>query len=137
MSFSRHTIRIEAFQTLFALINNPSADKGALYSEVLKLGSKETAPQYLDELVSGVQEHQADLDAIISSYLTNNWTIERLARPNLVILRIALYELQYEKELPAPIIINEALELAKSFSDDKSRRFINGVLGHYEKEHAN
>ncbi|HJF54192.1 MAG TPA: transcription antitermination factor NusB [Limosilactobacillus coleohominis] len=137
MSFSRHTIRIAAFQTLFALINNPSADKGALYAEVLKLGSKETAPQYLDELVSGVQEHQADLDAIISTYLTNNWTIDRLARPNLVILRIALYELQYEKELPAPIVINEALELAKSFSDDKSRRFINGVLGHYEKEHAN
>lgn len=137
MSFSRHTIRIAAFQTLFALINNPSADKGALYAEVLKLGSKENAPQYLDELVSGVQEHQADLDAIISNYLTNNWTIDRLARPNLVILRIALYELQYEKELPAPIVINEALELAKSFSDDKSRRFINGVLGHYEKEHAN
>ncbi len=137
MSFSRHTIRIAAFQTLFALINNPSADKTVLYAEVLKLGSKETAPQYLDELVSGVQEHQADLDAMISSYLTNHWTIERLARPNLVILRIALYELQYEKQLPAPIVINEALELAKSFSDDKSRRFINGVLGHYEKEHAN
>ncbi|WP_295728289.1 transcription antitermination factor NusB [uncultured Limosilactobacillus sp.] len=135
MSFSRHTIRIGAFQTLFALINNPLADKSTLYAEVLNLTPNEAAPQYLDQLVTGVQDHQEELDAIISSYLTNNWTIDRVARTNLVILRIALYELQYEKELPAPIVINEALELAKSFSDNKSRRFINGVLGHYEQEH--
>lgn len=137
MSFSRHTIRIGAFQTLFALENTPDEQKETLYAEVLHLGKNEQAPAYLDQLVSGVQTHQAELDQLISSYLTGGWTIDRIARANLVILRIALYELQFEPDLPAAVVINEALELAKTFSDDKSRKFINGVLGHYEQEHAN
>lgn len=137
MSFSRHTIRVGAFQTLFALLNNPEGSKEQLYGQVLNLGPHEDAPKYLDQLVSGVLDHQQELDELISSYLNGGWTIERIARANLVILRIALYELQYEKELPAAVVINEALELAKAFSDDKSRKFINGVLGHYEQEHAN
>ena len=136
MSFSRHTIRVGAFQTLFALMDTPQEQKDALYAQVLHLGQHEEAPAYLDQLVSGVQEHQAELDQLISDYLTDDWTINRIARANLIILRIALYELQYEQDLPAAIVINEALELAKSFSDDKSRKFINGILGHYEKDHA-
>lgn len=137
MSFSRHSIRIGAFQTLFALENTTDEQKENLYAEVLPLEKGEKAPAYLDQLVSGVQTHQTEIDQLISSYLKNGWTIERLARANLVILRIAIYELEYEQDLPAAVVINEALELAKTFSDDKSRRFINGVLGHYEKEHAN
>ena len=86
--------------------------------------------------ISRVQEHQTELDQLISDYLTDDWAINRIARANLIILRIALYELQYEQDLPAAVVINEALELAKSFSDDKSRKFINGILGHYEKDHA-
>lgn len=137
MSFSRHTIRIGAFQTLFALMNTPEEQKRDLYRQVLHLGPNEEAPAYLDQLVTGVQDHETELDELISSYLTGGWTINRIARANLIILRIALYELQYEKTLPAAVVINEALELAKTFSDDKSRKFINGVLGHYEQEHAN
>ena len=136
MSFSRHTIRVGAFQTLFALMDTPQEQKDALYAQVLHLGPHEEAPAYLDQLVSGVQEHQTELDQLISDYLTDDWAINRIARANLIILRIALYELQYEQDLPAAVVINEALELAKSFSDDKSRKFVNGILGHYEKDHA-
>lgn len=137
MSFSRHTIRVGAFQTLFALMDTPEEQKDALYAQVLHLGPHEEAPDYLSQLVDGVQDHEEELDQLISEYLTDDWTINRIARANLVILRIALYELQYEKDLPAAVVINEALELAKTFSDDKSRKFINGILGHYEKEHSN
>lgn len=136
MSFSRHTIRIAAFQTLFALIATPDEDREQLYRQLLKLDANEEVPAYLEELVNGVLDHQEEIDQTISQYLEPGWTVERLERPNLVILRLALYELQYEK-LPVAVAINEALQLAKSFSDDKSRRFINGVLGHYEQEHAN
>jgi N utilization substance protein B len=118
-------------------MNNPEESKESLYAQVLHLGPHEEAPEYLDQLVSGVLDHRQELDQLISSYLTGGWTIDRIVRTNLVILRIALYELQYEKDLPAAVVINEALELAKTFSDDKSRKFINGVLGHYEQEHAN
>lgn len=136
MSFSRHTIRIAAFQTLFALIATPDEDREQLYRQLLKLDANEEIPAYLEELVNGVLDHQEEIDQTISQYLEPGWTVERLERPNLVILRLALYELQLEK-LPVAVAINEALQLAKSFSDDKSRRFINGVLGHYEQEHAN
>lgn len=136
MSFSRHTIRIAAFQTLFALIATPDEDRDELYRQLLKLEPNEQVPSYLEELVDGVLDHQDEIDATIAQYLTPGWTVDRLERPNLVILRLALYELQYEK-LPVAVAINEALQLAKSFSDDKSRRFINGVLGHFEQEHAN
>ena len=136
MSFSRHTIRVAAFQTLFALIATPDEDREQLYRQLLKLDANEEVPAYLEELVNGVLDHQDEIDQTISQYLEPGWIVERLERPNLVILRLALYELQFEK-LPVAVAINEALQLAKSFSDDKSRRFINGVLGHYEQEHAN
>ena len=136
MSFSRHTIRVAAFQALFALIATPDEDREQLYRQLLKLDANEEVPAYLEELVNGVLDHQDEIDQTISQYLEPGWTVERLERPNLVILRLALYELQFEK-LPDAVAINEALQLAKSFSDDKSRRFINGVLGHYEQEHAN
>lgn len=136
MSFSRHTIRIAAFQTLFALIATPDEDRDQLYRQLLKLEPNEEVPAYLEELVNGVLNHQDEIDETIAHYLTPGWTIARLERPNLVILRLALYELQYEN-LPTAVAINEALQLAKNFSDDKSRRFINGVLGHFEQEHAN
>lgn len=136
MSFSRHTIRVAAFQALFALIATPDEDREQLYRQLLKLDANEEVPAYLEELVNGVLDYQDEIDQTISQYLEPGWTVERLERPNLVILRLALYELQFEK-LPVAVAINEALQLAKSFSDDKSRRFINGVLGHYEQEHAN
>ena len=135
MSFSRHTMRVAAFQTLFALVDNPQADHNQLYRQLLKLDANETVPEFVVNLVDGVEQHQEELDETISNYLAAGWTLSRLARPNLVILRLAVYELQYE-DLPAAIIINEALQLAKDFSDDKSRRFINGVLGHYQQDMA-
>ena len=130
------TYRVAAFQALFALIATPDEDREQLYRQLLKLDANEEVPAYLEELVNGVLDHQDEIDQTISQYLEPGWTVERLERPNLVILRLALYELQFEK-LPDAVAINEALQLAKSFSDDKSRRFINGVLGHYEQEHAN
>ena len=128
-------MRVAAFQTLFALVDNPQADHNQLYRQLLKLDANETVPEFVVNLVDGVEQHQEELDETISNYLAPGWTLSRLARPNLVILRLAVYELQYE-DLPAAIIINEALQLAKDFSDDKSRRFINGVLGHYQQDMA-
>ena len=62
------------------------------------------------------------------------WTINRLAKPDLVILRLALFEIQYAENVPTVVAINEALELTKTFSSDKSRKFINGALGKFEKQ---
>ena len=62
------------------------------------------------------------------------WEINRLAQTDLVILRVALYEIQFVDEVPTVVAINEALELAKTYSNDKSRKFINGALGKFERQ---
>ncbi len=122
---SRHRMRVIAFQILFALNANPDTDVDHLYSELL--GDEEVVPEYLEQLVNGVREHQDELDQTITAYLKQGWSLNRLSKTDLVILRLALYEIKFEK-LPAKVAVNEAIELAKQFSDDTSRRFINGLL---------
>lgn len=131
MELTRHKIREVAFQTLFALASEPDADRMTIYRSLIKLRDDEQAPEYLDSLVSGVVDHQDELDEQISAHLAKGWTLQRLAKPDLIILRLALYELQYEENMPKAVAINEALQLAKSFSDDRSRKFINGVLSNF------
>ncbi|BAP85553.1 alkaline shock protein [Paucilactobacillus hokkaidonensis JCM 18461] len=134
MTLNRHRIRESAFQILFALESNPSGDINAVYEEVLT-GSTDNneIPVYLKLLVDGVVEHQEQLDQQITGLLAAKWRLSRLAKTDLVILRIALFELQYVDDVPAAVVINEALELTKTFSDEASRRFVNGILGNFEK----
>ncbi|GAK46940.1 transcription antitermination factor NusB [Secundilactobacillus oryzae JCM 18671] len=129
---TRHQIRERAFQTLFALNANKEGDKQAIYEQLLKPDEGEMAivPDYLNTLVDGVQEHQADLDEEITQYLSEGWSLNRIAKTDLIILRIAFYEVKFEEEVPNTVAVNEALELTKRFSDDRSRRFVNGVLSH-------
>jgi len=132
VTLTRHQIRERAFQMLFALNANPDADHDALYQRVLTDDPDQTVPvpDYLQKLVTGVLANQADLDAKIDQYLSTGWQLKRIAKTDLVIMRIAFYEIDYVEEVPNRVAVNEALELAKNFSDDRSRRFINGVLAH-------
>lgn len=134
MSLTRHAIREEAFQVLFALQNNSDADLETVYQSIPHHDEKQI-PAYVKQVVTGVSDHQAELDKQISSLLASGWTINRLAKADLIILRLALYEIQYVDEVPTAVAINEALELTKTFSNDKSRKFINGALGKFEKDH--
>ena len=80
--------------------------------------------------LSGVLEHLDDIDAEINR-CSRGWTVERMPRVDLTILRLATWEILYENDphVPAPVAINEALEIAAKYSDPDSGRFINGVLG--------
>lgn len=136
MSLSRHQVREEAFQVLFALQTDSDADLATIYQSI-PYHDQHQIPEYLKTLVEGVNEHQGELDQEISSLLADDWTIDRLAKPDLVILRLGLFEMQYVDDVPAAVAINEALELAKTFSNDKSRKFINGALGKFERQLSN
>lgn len=136
MSLSRHQVREEAFQVLFALQTDSDADLATIYQSIPH-HDEHQIPEYLKILVEGVNEHQGELDQEISSLLADDWTIERLAKPDLVILRLGLFEMQYVDDVPTVVAINEALELAKTFSNDKSRKFINGALGKFERQLSN
>ncbi len=82
---------------------------------------------YIEAAVSGVREHADEIDAEISACL-RGWTIGRLSRVDLAILRLAVYEMQYGG-VPVPVSINEAVELTRKFSAEESCPFVNGVLG--------
>ena len=83
---------------------------------------------FLENLVYGVQTRQEELDGVIGRY-AQGWALNRLAKVDLTILRMAVYELKYMPEVPVGAAINEAVELAKAYGEDKSAGFINGILG--------
>ena len=79
------------------------------------------------ELVVGVEDHQAELDALIADH-ARNWSLERMPAIDRNLLRLALYELMERPDVPVAVVIDEAVELAKRFSTDDSGRFVNGML---------
>jgi transcription antitermination protein NusB len=94
--------------------------------EMLKWLSGITA--YVTETVKGVSEHLTDLDELIRPFV-KNWRFERLAKPEITILRLAMYEILYGSDIPSSVSIDEAIELAKLFGEPESSKFINGILG--------
>jgi N utilization substance protein B len=84
-------------------------------------------PAYAEALVHGVVAHAARIDEVLSGY-TADWPLDRLPSVDRAILRLATYELLWSGEVPAPVAIDEAVELAKSLSTDASPGFVNGVL---------
>lgn len=110
---------------------------GGEYGEETLEGLTEFVPtkddrKYLDETVNAVVSRRAALDAVISKYLVK-WTIERLSRVDLSILRLAVYELLCRKDIPAAVVINEAVELSHVYSTEEAGAFINGVLGNINR----
>ncbi len=83
---------------------------------------------YIYEIASGSAAHIAEIDALIKEH-TANWTPERMAKLDLAILRVAIYELLYREDIPANVTINEAVELAKTYSHEDAGTFVNGILG--------
>jgi transcription antitermination protein NusB len=82
---------------------------------------------FAEQLIRGVIEHVESIDTEIGE-LAQNWSFDRIARVDLAILRLAIFELRYCEDIPPVVTINEAVELGKIFSKDDSKRFINGIL---------
>ena len=81
---------------------------------------------------NGVLQHQEEIDSIIEASSTN-WSINRIAKVDHMLLRMAVYELKWGEDIPQKVAINEAIEIAKVYSTDKSPKFINGILGNIAK----
>jgi N utilization substance protein B len=142
LDLTRHEIREKALQALFPLDFNADLSKQdaidyALELDQLEIVSEDGAslvPGYLDLLVGGVCSRKAELDDIIKSHLGKNWTLQRLAKMDVVILRIAIFEMMYVTDVPNTVALNEAIELTKKYSDDRSRKFVNGMLSNIMNE---
>lgn len=134
MASNRHLGRIVALQTMYELdfrveVEEKNLDRDSIlrrnidrYREVLE------DKEFIVSLVEGVSEKLQELDEIIQP-IAPDWPLEQIARIDRNILRIGVYELHYSDKVPKKVVINEAVELAKSFGSDNSSKFINGVLG--------
>lgn len=83
---------------------------------------------YAQAVVSGIEVKKEEIDGVISKYLKKGWSISRISKPSLAILRLAIYEIKYLDSVPDSVSVNEAVELAKKYTIDESK-FVNGILG--------
>lgn len=106
-----------------------------ILGEVMEDASVPLAPEiksFAEHLVKGVAEHLEEIDSLVNSYATN-WALDRMARVDLAILRLAAFELLYCPDVPHNVVINEAIELGKRFGTEETPPFINGVLDHLSR----
>lgn len=99
------------------------ADLSIVEENVKAAGKRQAA-----DTLKAVQDHHEEIDKIISDNL-DNWTLERIAKTDLAILRTAVAEMLYVESIPVRVSINEAVDLAKKYGDERSYAFINSVLG--------
>lgn len=126
----RRINRIVAMQMLYAWGCSPCApEKTAEF--VFDFLEQQPRPRefyaFAEELFAGTLQNLARIDGIISD-CAKNWSLARIARCDLAILRLAIYEMLYRNDIPPIVSINEAIDLAKQFSTEDSHRFVNGVL---------
>jgi transcription antitermination protein NusB len=128
---SRRKARILAFQAIYAWDSSGGKAEGILdfgwLEEDKRAALDEEVSSFARLLISGTLESIEVVDAAIDSHL-QNWSFERLKRVDLAVLRIGAYSLLFQRDIPAQITIDEAIEIAKEYGSEDSYRFINGVL---------
>jgi len=124
---ARRKARELALQMLFEN-DIAGTEPGEMFRRFSDLKSApEPTRSFAERLVSGTLAHREDLDALISRQ-ADHWRLARMPVVDRNILRLALFELLHEPETPRPVVIDEALEIAKRFSTPRSSQFINGIL---------
>lgn len=131
---TRHDARELALQILFQCDFHGSTEFW-LEQFWAQRDASESVRTFTSELVAGVRTHQVELDDLIAVY-ARNWTVDRMPVVDRNIMRLAIYELLWVPDVPAKVTVDEALELAKKFADDETRRFVNGVLDQIIKHEA-
>ncbi|HDR7769323.1 TPA: N utilization substance protein NusB [Bacillus paranthracis] len=121
----RRTARERAMQALYQMDITGELEPKVAVENTLDEG--EETNEFLESLVVGFVENKEVIDEAIRQNL-KNWKLERISIVDRSILRVAVYEMKYMEEIPHNVTINEAIEIAKTFGDEESRRFINGVL---------
>ena len=94
---------------------------------------KQDVVEYIKDVINGINSNSKEIEELIKKCLTEKWTIERISKINLSILKLAIYEIKY-KDIPYKAEINEAVELAKKYGEDTSSKFINGALASAVKQ---
>ena len=126
-SFSRSRCRELALQVLYQAEFAGQRREEDLVRFWEHFQKPDRVPAYLKKLVLGVATHLEELDSLIARY-SEHWRLERMVAVDRNLLRLAIYELLYQPGIPAKVVINEAVELAKKYGTDVSGAFVNGIL---------
>ncbi|GAB0170828.1 MULTISPECIES: transcription antitermination factor NusB [Lysinibacillus] len=124
----RHEAREKALQVLFQLDNTELTVEEAM-------GHIKGQPTnvFYEKIVTGTVEHLEEIDATLEQHL-EKWSLARLPKIERTVLRLAVYEILYMPETPKRVVLNEAIELCKTFGDDGSSKFVNGVLSKFTEQ---
>lgn len=125
---NRHLSRAIAMQTLYEWDFRGQADPGTIAKRNIDAYEDDADPAYVDRIVDGVVKNVTEIDQQITK-VAPEWPIDQIASIDKAILRVAIFELLYDTDVPPKVVINEAVELGKTFGSDSTSRFVNGVLG--------
>ena len=128
--------RKEARETAMCLLFEQDFREGETPEEIYEISAQNreiTDDEYIRRVYFGVNANLEKIDEVIGAH-SKGWKTDRMSHVSRAIQRIAVYEMLFEKDIPAPVSINEAIELSKKYDDEKAKRFINGVLNAVKTE---
>ena len=135
IEMNRTEMRENAFKLIYSLeiqkVENVQ-EQIDLYFESNNITDEE-AKKYIANAVNGIEEHQEEILKDIETNLKEEWKLSRISKMDLTILKLAIYEIKFT-DVPYKVSINEAVELAKKYGEDKSKNFVNGILASVVKE---
>ncbi len=135
IEMNRTEMRENAFKLIYSLeiqkVENVQ-EQINLYFESNNITDEE-AKKYIANAVNGIEEHQEEILKNIETNLKEEWKLSRISKMDLTILKLAIYEIKFT-DVPYKVSINEAVELAKKYGEDKSKNFVNGILASVVKE---
>lgn len=130
---SRRELREQIFKFIFRVEFNDREEmeeQEKLFFEDYELEIKEEDAAYISEKSNKILEKLDEIDEMINQH-AKGWTTERMSKVDLTIIRLAVYEIKFDEDVPAGVAINEAVEIAKKFGQEESAGFVNGVLAKF------
>ncbi|WP_225754498.1 transcription antitermination factor NusB [Actinotalea sp. Marseille-Q4924] len=125
---ARTKARKRAVDVLFEADQRGTAPLDVLRDRIAQPGTEAALPQYSVDLVEGVMAHAEQIDEILTTY-SQGWTIARMPAVDRAVLRVGVFEILWNDDVPDAVAVDEAVELARSLSTDDSPSFVNGLLG--------
>lgn len=130
---SRRELREQIFKFIFRVEFNDReemAEQEKLFFEDYELEIKEEDAAYISEKSNKILEKLDEIDEMINQH-AKGWTTERMSKVDLTIIRLAVYEIKFDEDVPTGVAINEAVEIAKKFGQEESAGFVNGILAKF------
>ncbi len=130
---TRSRLREKVFVLLFESEFNDPADmpeQARLYLRESDEAADEESASYIEERFNNIRKKQPQIDELIKEY-SSGWSIDRIGKVELSVLRLAVYELKFDDDIPSGVAINEAVNLAKKYGQDGAGSFINGILANF------